>query len=162
MKEECVLLDTNFVIQFMNEGDDRHREIRSFFRIFQEKGFRLKFSTISIAEYCVRGTLEELPLRHLEVLPFNVLHANMAGEFTRKLRSDSSSKDSTDRSCIKDDAKLLAQLQLESELTAFATSDKRLLKTMEALSAEGRLREITIFDTNGDAPSVFGMLPFSD
>ncbi|MEZ5422133.1 MAG: hypothetical protein R2682_03435 [Pyrinomonadaceae bacterium] len=155
-------MDTNFVIQFMNEGDERHREIRSFFRIFQEKAFRLKFSTISIAEYCVRGKLDELPLRHLEVMPFNVRHAKVAGEFTRWFRSDSSLMDSTDRSCIKDDAKLLAQLQTESELTAFATSDKRLLAAIAKLMTEGMLRDILVLDTNYDIAPALGMLPFSE
>ena len=161
MKDQCVLLDTNFVIQFMNERDERHSEIRVFFRTFLEKDFRLKFSTISIAEYCVQGKLEELPLRNLEILPFNVPHAKVAGELTRWLKSSDLLVDSAERPSIKDDAKLLAQLQTESELTAFATSDKRLLATITRLKANGNLRDFEVFDTNDNSASVFGLLPFS-
>lgn len=155
-------MDTNFVIQFMNESDKRHSEIRLFFRTFLEKDFRLKFSTISIAEYCVQGKIEELPLRNLEVLPFNVPHAKVAGELTRWLKSSGHLADPAERSSIKDDAKLLAQLQAENELTAFATSDKRLLATIAKLRTDERLRDFTVFDTNDSLSSAFRLLPFPD
>lgn len=35
----------------------------------------MKISTISIAEYCTGGKIDELPLKFLQILPFNVQHA---------------------------------------------------------------------------------------
>ena len=40
-------------------------------------------STISVAEYCVRGDVHELPLRNLQIIPFNLDHAKRAGEFAK-------------------------------------------------------------------------------
>lgn len=162
MEDRCVLLDTNFVIQFMNEADDRHDEILGFFRTFLEKRWRLKFSTISIAEYCSKGKLDELPLRNLEVLPFNTPHAKVAGELTRWLKNNNMLVDPNERPAIKDDAKLLAQLEVETELTAFATSDKRLITTIKRLKSENILRDIQVLDTNENSSAVFNLLPFPE
>ncbi len=70
-----VLLDTSFLIRLLKKDDELHNNAYQYYRYFLEKGFVLKVSTISIAEYCVRGEIDELPLRSLQILPFNIDHA---------------------------------------------------------------------------------------
>ncbi len=57
-----------------------HQNALGYFQHYLEKDRPLICSTISIAEYCVRGKFDELPWRNLRVLPFNANHAIKAGE----------------------------------------------------------------------------------
>lgn len=75
MKREAVLLDTSFFLRFLNEDDVLFRHADNYFRFFLENDIAMVISTISIAEYCVGGAMEELPLKNLQILPFNVAHA---------------------------------------------------------------------------------------
>ncbi len=76
-----VLLDTSFFIRLLNDEDPLHLNAKGYLKYFLERNITLKVSTISIAEYCVIGKLEELPLRNLQILPFNLKDAEKAGEF---------------------------------------------------------------------------------
>lgn len=75
MTHKSVLLDTSFFLRFLNENDPLFRKADGYFRYFLEKGIVMVISTISIAEYCVGGDVNELPLRNLQILPFNLDHA---------------------------------------------------------------------------------------
>lgn len=68
MNDSCVLLDTNSFIRLLNEEDLLHENVRGFYQHFLEKEIRLQFSTVSVAEFCVRGRIDELPLRSIEIL----------------------------------------------------------------------------------------------
>ena len=61
MEQNCVLLDTSFFIRLLNEEDPLHDNALGYFRYFLENDFVIKISTIAIAEYCVRGEVNELP-----------------------------------------------------------------------------------------------------
>ena len=159
MKDGCVLLDTNFFIRLLNEEDPLHKNIRGFYQHFLEKEFRLKFSTVSIAEFCVRGTVDELPLPTIEILPFNINHASAAGEFTKLVLENRGGLELPNRHIIKDDAKLFAQAHVEKEITTFATSDAKLIKTYNFLK-ESTALEFDIINTGEPFTSVLGILPF--
>ncbi|MET4083309.1 putative nucleic acid-binding protein [Pedobacter sp. UYP30] len=60
-----VFLDTSFFVRLLNDEDPLHGNAKDYFRYFLENEIVLKVSTISIAEYCVRGKIDELPLRHI-------------------------------------------------------------------------------------------------
>lgn len=60
MEQNCVLLDTSFFIRLLNEADPLHENALDYFRYFLEHDFVVKVSTIAIAEYCVRGDVDEL------------------------------------------------------------------------------------------------------
>ena len=81
--KHSVLLDTSFFIRLLNDEDPLHLNAKGYFKYFLEKEIALKVSTISIAEYCVVGKLEELPLRNLQILPFNLKDAERTGEFAK-------------------------------------------------------------------------------
>lgn len=161
MENRCVLLDTNFCIQLLKKDDPLHKNVLGYFRTFLEKDIRLKFSTISIAEYCVRGQLAELPLKTLEIVPFNTIHAVEAGELTRVILENQKSLFSEDKAAIKDDIKLLAQVKIETEITTFASSDKRLLQTLLFLSKNLEF-DVEIINTVDSYSTFFGVLPFED
>ena len=70
MKPKSVLLDTSFFLRFLKETDSLFTNADGYYRYFLEKDFPMIISTISIAEYCVGGNINELPLKDLQILPF--------------------------------------------------------------------------------------------
>jgi predicted nucleic acid-binding protein len=83
MARRAVLLDTSFFLRFLNDSDTLFKHADDYFRYFIEKEITMMISTISIAEYCVGGSASELPLKNLQILPFNFKHAERAGAFAR-------------------------------------------------------------------------------
>lgn len=81
--KHSVLLDTSFFIRLLNDVDPLHNNAKEYFRYFLENSVQTKISTISIAEYCVKGNIDELPLRNLQIVPFNLDHAKRAGVFLK-------------------------------------------------------------------------------
>ena len=80
--KHSVLLDTSFLVRLLHEADPLHDNAKDYFRYFLEKEIALKVSTISVAEYCVKGKIEELPLRNIQIIPFNLDHGIKTGEFS--------------------------------------------------------------------------------
>lgn len=128
-----VLLDTSFFIRLLNENDPLHKNVLGFYQYFLEKESSLKCSTISIAEYCVRGKVDELPLRHLEIVPFNINHAIKAGEFANAVFTHKNTLNLGNRLIIPNDNKLFAQAHIEKEVDNFVTSDLECIKIYELL-----------------------------
>ena len=62
---KAVLLDTSFFLRFLNEGSPLFSNADGYFRYFLQNEIKMYISTISIAEYCVGGDINELPLKNL-------------------------------------------------------------------------------------------------
>ena len=63
MKVSSVLLDTSFFIRFLNDEDPLFKIAMEYYKYFLHNEIKMFVSTISIAEYCVGGSLDELPLK---------------------------------------------------------------------------------------------------
>ncbi len=133
MDDNCALLDTSFHIRLLKDSDPLHKNVLGFYQHFLEKEIKLKCSTISIAEYCVRGKIEELPLKNMELIPFNVNHAVKAGEFANIVFAHKNTLNLGNRLIIPNDIKLFAQAHTEKEITKFATADVECIKIYELL-----------------------------
>jgi len=135
MKHSSVLLDTSFFIRLLNDEDPLHENAKGYFRYFLEKEIILKVSTITIAEYCVVGEIEDLPLRNIQIVPFNLDQAIRTGEFARIIFAENKlTKDKlSPRAIIPNDAKLFSQADLDKSITHFVTSDVRSQKTLRAM-----------------------------
>ena len=130
-----VLLDTSFFLRFLNDKDPLFNNSDGYFRYFIDKEISMFISTISIAEYCVGGSVDQLPLKNLKILPFNLEHSKKAGEFARILFQARSSGflNVAERILIPNDAKLFAQADTEANINHFLTSDSRSLTTFNSL-----------------------------
>lgn len=140
MEDKCILLDTSFFIRLLNDQDPLHTNALGYYRHFLEKENRLKCSTISVAEYCVRGKIEELPLKNLEILPFNLRHAVTAGEFANAVFTQRNTLTLSNRAVIPNDSKLFAQANVETEIDYFATSDTECIKVFNLLNEKFSLQ----------------------
>lgn len=131
-----VLLDTSFFVRLLNVEDRLHINAKGYFKYFLENEIVLKVSTISIAEYCVKGEIDELPLRNIQIIPFNLNHAKKTGEFADAIFSGNriNKVKLKPRDIIPNDSKLFAQADLDESITYFVTSDRRSRSTFTVLS----------------------------
>jgi predicted nucleic acid-binding protein len=157
--KSSVLLDTSFFIRLLNDCDPLHSNAKGYFRFFLEKDIILKVSTISIAEYCVKGKIDELPLRNIQIIPFNLDHARRTGEFAKAIFIENSTafEKLSPRAIIPNDSKLFAQADIDKSVNYFVTSDIRTNKTYATL-----LKQISpyfkIIDITIPYSQYFGML----
>ncbi|MFH1859775.1 MAG: hypothetical protein ABH870_01985 [bacterium] len=127
-----VLLDTSFFIRFLNEDDPLFENADRYYQCFLQNNIALKCSTISIAEFCVRGHIDELPLKNLQIVPFNFFHAQRAGELARIVFENKGSLELSIRAIISNDTKLFAQADLEM-IDIYITSDTESIKIYNLL-----------------------------
>lgn len=59
---ESALLDTSFFIRFLNEKDNLFANADGYYQYFLSKDINMVISTISVAEFCVGGLGDQLPL----------------------------------------------------------------------------------------------------
>lgn len=156
-----VLVDTSFFIRLLNDEDRLHKNAVNYFRYFLENEIVLKISTISIAEYCVKGKVDELPLRNLQIIPFNFDHAQKTGEFAQIIFSENqiSLEKLTPRAIIPNDSKLFSQADLDPSISYFITSDGRSLNTFSKLKNSINPK-FELIDISKPYNEVFGVFDF--
>jgi len=159
MKHSSVLLDTSFFIRLLNDEDPLHPNALGYYKYYLENEVILKISTISIAEYCVRGNLDDLPLKDLQIVPFNLNHAVRTGDFAKVIFTENKTAPEklTPRAIIPNDSKLFAQADLDKSITHFVTSDNRSTKTLNALKTE-IIPKFEIIDIQNPYHQIFGIL----
>jgi hypothetical protein len=137
-----VLLDTSFFIRLVNIHDPIHLNTLNYFKYFIENDIKLYISTISIAEYCVIGKLEELPFAYLSILPFEFNHALTTSNFASILFKKQKTENLTiqPRIIIPNDSKLFAQSDFEQDIKYFVTSDIKSKNICNLLSNETELK----------------------
>jgi hypothetical protein len=156
---KAVLLDTSFFIRFLNESDPLFKNADGYFRYFLQKEITMMISTISIAEYCVGGDVHELPLRNLQIVPFNLDHSKRTGEFAKiAFNTKRSGKiDVANRNIIPNDTKLFAQADCEKAIEFYLSSDSESLKIYNLLRQE-TVPKFQFIDLNTPYNETFGLL----
>lgn len=154
---KAVLLDTSFFLRFLNDKDPLFKNADGYFRYFLEKEITMMISTISIAEYCVRGDVHELPLRNLQIVPFNLNHAKRTGEFAKVVFENKDSLKINERNIIPNDTKLFAQADCETAIEFYLSSDTSSLKIFTLLKQESKPR-FQFIDLRTSYNETFGLL----
>lgn len=157
MTHKGVLLDTSFFIRFLNDSDPLFKNADGYFRYFLEKEMTMLISTISIAEYCVGGDVHELPLRNLQIVPFNLDHSKRTGEFAKIIFQDRSKLKLKDRNIIPNDTKLFAQADCEKAIGFYLSSDAESYKIYNLLK-EKTDPQFQFINLNVPRNESFGML----
>ena len=162
MEHNSVLLDTSFFIRLLNDDDPLDGNAKGYFKYFLEEEIILKISTISIAEYCVRGKLEDLPIRNIQVVPFNLDHAKKTSEFAKIIFDENkiAKEKLKPRSIIPNDSKLFAQADIDKSISSFVTSDARSQKTLARLK-KGTDPKFSIIEISVPYNNAFGILPLN-
>lgn len=159
--KRAVLLDTSFFLRFLNENDRLFKNADGYFRYFLQTEIDMLISTISIAEYCIGGDIYELPLKNLQIVPFNLNHAQKTGEFAKIAFQERSNGNFqvNERKIIPNDTKLFAQADSERAVDYYLSSDTESLKVYNAIKIKGVPR-FQFIDLNIPHHQVFGLLDF--
>lgn len=154
---KSVLLDTSFFLRFLNDEDPLFNKADQYFRYFIDNDFNLMISTISIAEYCVGGDIHELPLRNLQIVPFNLEHAKRTGDFARIIFQNKAKLKLKERNIIPNDTKLFAQADTEIAVDYYLSSDTESMKIYQLLKQVSNPR-FQFIDLNTPYHQTFGVL----
>jgi hypothetical protein len=158
MMHKSVLLDTSFFIRFLNDEDPMFKNADGYFRYFLQNKIAMKISTISIAEYCTGGSINELPLRNLEIVPFNLNHAKRTGEFARIVFQKKGALKFNERNIIPNDSKLFAQADCDKTIDFYLSSDTESSKVYRLLQQELN-PQFQFIDLKIPYNETFGILP---
>ena len=159
MTHNSVLLDTSFFLRFLNDRDPIFKNADGYFRYFLQKEITMMISTISIAEYCVGGDVHELPLKNLQIVPFNLDHAKRTGEFAKIIFEEKKSGryNPSQRNIIPNDTKLFAQADTEKTIEFYVSSDTESLKIYNLLKQHSNPK-FQFIDLNVPFNQTFGVL----
>lgn len=157
MIHKSVLLDTSFFIRFLNDDDPLFKNADGYFRYFIKEEITMMISTISIAEFCVLGDINELPLKNLQIIPFNLDHSKKTGEFAKIVFQKKGKLKLNERNIIPNDTKLFSQADCQKTIEFYLSSDTESLKIYNLLKEETKPRFIFI-DLNVPYNETFGIL----
>lgn len=157
--KRAVLLDTSFFIRFLNDNDPLFKNADGYFRYFLEEEIDMLISTVSIAEYCIGGDVHELPLKNLQIIPFNLNHAQRTGEFAKIAFQERANKtlQVNDRKIIPNDTKLFAQADTEIAIEFYLSSDSESFKVYNAIKEKANLK-FQFIDLHTPHHQTFGIL----
>lgn len=159
MTHKSVLLDTSFFLRFLNDENPLYKNADNYFRYFIQHEITMMISTISIAEYCVGGDIHELPLKNLQIVPFNLDHSKRTGEFARIAFQNKGKLKLNERNIIPNDTKLFAQADCEKSVEFYLSSDTESLKIYNLLK-EHTNPKFQFIDLNTPYNETFGVLDF--
>jgi len=156
---KSVLLDTSFFLRFLNDESPLYKNADNYFRYFIQHEITMMVSTISIAEYCVGGDIHELPLKNLQIVPFNLDHSKRTGEFAKIVFQNKGKLKLNERNIIPNDTKLFAQADCEKSVEFYLSSDTESLKIYNLLK-ENTNPKFLFIDLNTPYNETFGILDF--
>ncbi len=157
MEHKGVFCDTSFFIRLLDRTDPLHANAKGYFKYLAEHDFELYISTIAIAEFCVRGNVHELPLKNLQIVPFNLDHAKRTGEFAKIAFQNKGKLKLNERHIIPNDTKLFAQADVEKAVEFYLSSDSESLKIYRLIQNHASPR-FQFIDLNTPHNETFGIL----
>lgn len=135
---KAVLVDTCFLVKLLNSTTDLHENAKDYYDYFIRESIIMKVSTITLAEYCVKGSLEDIPLRSMQILGFNFPHSDISGKFAETVfrikRQDNIQIEP--RNIIPNDSKLFAQASYETSIGGFVSSDSKAKLVYDIIQSE--------------------------
>lgn len=159
-KGQVAMLDTSFLIRLLKGDDPLHESAVEYYQYLLEKEYVLFVSTIALAEYCVKGKLDEIPFDNLRVVPFNLDHSSAAGEFAASLYAarEKGEYSPEQRLIIPNDTKIFAQAAAVNAVY-LVTADTKSGKAMARLSEHNHFY-VRHLDIHKRVSEAFGMLLF--
>lgn len=105
------------------------------------------------------GHIDELPLINLQIIPFNLDHAKIAGEFASIIFSEKqiTKEELMPRAIIPNDSKLFAQADSDQSILYFVTSDTRSHNTFKLLKNK-TIPKFNIIDISNPYNQTFGVI----
>jgi hypothetical protein len=134
-----VYLDTSFLIRLFTPSDKLHKNVLAYIKYFLDNDHILKCSTIALAEYCVKGKLQDLPFQYLQISPYNIDAVETTGSFANYIFSIKDTLNFPDRKIIPNDTKLFAQAFIDPDTKYFITCDTESIKIFSHLKSQFKI-----------------------
>ncbi|MEN0007063.1 MAG: PIN domain-containing protein [Bacteroidota bacterium] len=133
-----VFLDTSFFIRLFKTDDPDHTNAKIYFTRFRDQNAMLFLSTIVAAEYGIKGNIDKLPFRFLQVVPFNISHAQKTALLARNAfeKRQKGILQLEKRVVIPNDTKILAQAE-EVGTDLFIARDDNCEKVYRSMKEDG-------------------------
>ena len=160
-ENKIAFCDTGFVIRLLDETNELHNNALGYFKYLLENDFIIRMSTIAVAEFCVKDSVDHLPLKSILLSPFNANHAVKSGECARIL-FEAKAKGVLEvdaRIIIQNDVKLLTQAQCESA-SYYLTADTKSKRMYDVLKDNAQL-SFDFTDIHIPYSEKFGLLELS-
>lgn len=154
---KSVICDTSFFIRLLDKTSTLHDNAKGYYRYFLQNEIKMYVSTISIAEYCVGGDIHELPLKNLQIIPFNLDHSKKTGEFAKLVFQNKNKLQLNERNIIPNDTKLFATADVEKSVEYYLSSDSESHKIYKLLK-EHLNPKFQFIDLNVTFGQTFGVL----
>lgn len=129
----AVLLDTSFLISLVDSKRPNHAIASSYYRLILEHQSPMYFSAIVAAEFAIKQSITDLPLKNFRELQFNIVHSTKAAVLWNTLGRH----DDDNRAVARDDIKLIAQAAQESIPFILTEDASTLYKYCERLRTAG-------------------------
>jgi len=122
----AALVDTSFLISLVNKNRPCHEVAKHYYKYCLENQITLLLPTVVVAEFAIKQSPDDLPLRNFQVLPFVYRDAKRCADlnvsyYRTKLGSTGQ------RDAVKDDFKIIAQAE-ELKAKYLLTEDENTLK----------------------------------
>lgn len=162
MSKRSVLLDTSFFLRLFDTNSPLHENAKAYYKYFLEHDIIIKISTIAIAEFCVKGEVTDLPLRNMQIIPFNFDHAQQAGKFFQIIwrRKKELGAIITPRCVVPNDTKMFAQADIDTTIESFISADSEAFK-IYTLLVNGIQPRFNFIDINTPCNITYGELAFN-
>lgn len=157
LEEPMILLDTSYFIRLLDNHDPLHQNAKNYFKYFTEQDYTLSVSTIAIAEYCVGGSIDDLPLKNLQIIPFNLEHAKSTGFLAKQVFQHKNQINLPNRNIIPNDTKLFAQAHVEKQVNYYLSADTESFKIHSFLKKQTGLH-FEFINLNTPHTETFGIL----
>lgn len=162
MSHKFAYCDTGFIIRLIKSNDPLHKNAFEYFQhLMTEENCIFRMSSIALAEYLVKGKIEELPLDNLQLVAFNPYDATFAGDFAHVL-FEAKSKGVLkveSRIMIQNDVKLMAQAHA-GKADYYLTADSESKKMYNVLQQQGKLN-FQFLDIHTPPSASLGYLDFA-
>jgi predicted nucleic acid-binding protein len=119
MLGKSVLLDTGFLISFVDRSRANHEIAQQYFEKLCKDQILIYLSTIVVSEYCVRSVLSVDLLKVMRILNFDYFHAQETARLSELILRDSPNS----RAEFINDLKIIAQAAVE-KIPFILTEDK--------------------------------------
>lgn len=137
---KIVFCDTGFMIRLLDATNELHSNALGYFRYFLNEDYIIRMSTIAVAEYCVKGEINQLPLKDVLLSPYNAYHASETGKCAKLLFEEKAKGTLVvgARILIQNDVKLLVQAECEGA-DYYLTSDSNSKRMYDVLKKNGKV-----------------------
>ena len=145
MKQNKILVDTNFLIKLYDKSQEHHHTCREWFEQFKNQKQNIYLSTIVVFEFYQQSQLSERVLDNFKILTFNLGDAKSGAKIAMQLKNDKNKS----RVELKNDIKLLGQA-INNKMTHIITGDNDFGKYLNRLSPSPEIKIIDIKEPYSD------------